>query len=383
MKKWLLYGVLVASVAALTLAACAPAVAPPPRPVGAPAAITPAPASRPAAALTPEDAAWQKVVEAAKKEGKLNAYSFHMVGEPGQAVTRAFKEKYGIHIESITGPGMVLMERIKSERGAGQKVADVYTTAASVLNVAKKEGLLQPLGALPVFKEKEAWVLDPQAVDPDGYIASIYISKYTAIVNTQLVRKEDYPKSYRDLLAPRWKGKIVVGDPDTIPYLTPLYWIMTDRGILDKEYFRQLGGQGLKVVPTARDVVSLVARGESLLAVPAADSTAAPLAAEGAPIQAIPLDEGLLAGGPGGMAMVSEPAHPNAARLFMNWLLSAEGQKVYAEAAKAPSLRKDIPDYSPPAVRVQAKRVLPMTARDEVETARIMRERELSKLMGR
>ena len=80
----------------------------------------PIPASSAKAATSEGDIAWQKVVQDAKKEGKLSVYSFNLTGDVGTAVTKAVREKLGIEMEVVTGPGAQLVERIRSERRSGQ-----------------------------------------------------------------------------------------------------------------------------------------------------------------------------------------------------------------------------------------------------------------------
>lgn len=360
----------------VTLAGCAPATVPPPPTPSGPT-TPPAPG---APALSPQDAAWQKVIDTAtRQEARLNIYSFHFIGDTGQAVATAFKERYGIDVQLVTGPGSLLMERMRSEKRAGQHIADLLTSAMSLIVLGKGEGLTTSFGEMPVFKEEGVWLISPRA-DEEGHLVSIGPAVFNPYINTQQVKKGEEPASFKDLLSPRWKGKLSTGNPDLIPNSNYLFWVFTERKILDENYFRALGQQSLMVMPDNRQDAAAVARGQSHLALAQSFAAMGPLAKEGAPILPVPMEEGTLTGGSSAMTMVANSPHPNAARLFTHWLMSAEGQKVFHRAQATLSMRTDIPDFTPTALRVKAKRVIPYTTKDETEVARLMRERTLSKL---
>lgn len=386
MKQAFVWVALVVSAAALAAACSAkpiavPVAPPPSLPSPAPAAATPG-AVRDAGAPGREDAAWATTLAAARKEAVVTAYSFHFVGDVGRALAKVLWERHGIRLEVVSGPGMTLIERIKAEQRAGKQLADLITTAPSILFVAKGEGLLTEVPDLPVLREQQVWLADPR-YDPDGYVVATYTLAYSPYINTKLVKKEDYPKSFRDMLAPRWKGKIIFPDPDTIPTPVNTYWVMSDRKVLDQEYFRQLARQDLRFVPTERENLGALVRGEGEVAFTSVGSVAGRLVDEGAPIQALGMEEGTLLALGGTFSVIKDRPHPNATRVFVNWLLGPEGQKVFGEAQRNSSIRKDVPDFTPSGARPEIRRALPMTARDEKEVARIMRERELSKLLGR
>lgn len=366
---------LVSLLAVLWLAAaCAPRATPP-------QATPPAPAVPPAAAVpSPQLSEWDRVVVAAKKEGKLTAYSFHFVGDVGVGLARAFKEKYGIELEIISGPGMQLIERIRSEQRAGQGIGDIITTAASIILVSKKQGMTQSAGELPVFQEPGVWYGDPR-LDPDRHVISFATAMFPVMANTQLVKPEQEPTSWLDLLKPEWKGKIALADPTSIPNAVYVYVALTKAKKLDKDYFVSLGKQDLRLVNTTRDHSAAVARGQVALSFGASDSTTAILVKEGAPVKALDMREGIPLTLANALAMLAGAPHPNAARLFINWFLSREAQTIYVNLDPRFSIRKDVPDTRPAGVRLSPKVTLIVTPEDEEETARIMRERELAKLI--
>jgi len=135
MKKWLLSLCVLIGV---LLTACAPQSAPASAPTQAPT-LAPAQTVPVAKTLTKEEASWNTVVEAAKKEGYLSVYSYNMVGDVGVAVSRAFKAKYGITADIITGRGAEFVERVKTEKRMGRLVADVNDGSSVHSEIMKNE----------------------------------------------------------------------------------------------------------------------------------------------------------------------------------------------------------------------------------------------------
>lgn len=374
MKRLLLF----VALALVALVACTPAVTPPPAPVAPPPASTAA-APAPASNLTPPTSQddWAKVMAEAKKEGRVTPYTFFMVGDAGKTVADAFEKKYGIKVEYVTGVGSVLMERIRTEAAAGKYVADTVDTAISIVASIKNAGLTQPWGALPALAEKGVWLADPVA-DPERHIVTGGVGIMTTFVNTQLVKPAEEPKSYKELLAPQWKGKMVVASPVTAPNL--MYLLVT--GVYDEAYLRSLAQQSLKAGPTIRDAETILVRGEAALMVPEADSVMSTFVAQGASVKPLDMAEGVTGFTSLSLALVKNAPHPNAARLFVNWLLSAEGQQVYFKAKATSPIRKDVPDFRPVAARLNYRKVMWLDLAGALEMGRLQNERIVAKWLG-
>ena len=150
----------------------------------------------------------------------------------------------------------------------------------------------------------------------------------------------------------------------------------------DNEYFRALSKQDLIIVPTARDRASKLARGEAPLAWVDTLASVSNMVVEGAPIKPLDMKEGVL-GSAQSLNITNGAPHPNASRVFMNWLLTKEGQTVQARIRNLMPLRTDVPDFTPPSVRVKYTKVVLITAKDDEDAARAMREQVLGKLWGR
>lgn len=286
-------------VALLTiLIACAPKATPAPVPVSG-LAVTPGSA----------DIAWQKVIQDAKKEGKLSVYSFNLTGDVGTAVTKAVREKLGIEMEVVTGPGAQLVERIKSERRSGQYLVDVMDGSPALVVQSKQEGSTIRWPEIPVLKEKDAWKFQP-VLDKDSHLMWWIPIIYMPYYNTNLVKADEVPKSWNDFLAPKWKGKLAISNPDTIASLNRFYTIMTSRGVLPASYFQELAKQELRFYPTFRDDIAATARGEVAIDLSSAGMVANTLIKQGAPLRPFDITEGLTASGAVVVNLQNAP-HPN------------------------------------------------------------------------
>lgn len=356
--------------AALLLAGCTPGAAPPPPPAPSPA---PQAAPRP----SPEETALSQLVAAAQKEGRVTLYTFFFTGDTGQAMAEAFERKYGVKADIVGGVGTVLMERIKAEARARQYIADSLDTSLVMMAAAKMDGLTQPWGALPVLAEKGMWLVDPKA-DQEGHLLIAHAGLYAPHVHTNLVKAGEEPRSYKDLVDPRWKGRIVVADERT----APMNVILLLSKVIDEDFLRRLGKQELKMVATVRDALGTLVRGEAAVWLPGADSLTNPMIVKGVPIKPVDMEEGVVAYKGTSRALIKNAPHPNAARLFQNWLLSREGQDLYHRIKGTLSVRQDVPDYRPAITQIKHRKLQWQTLEEAVEAARLQREGYVNKLLG-
>ena len=380
MKGRKLYLVLLAALLVI-LGACAPKPSATPQPPVVTPAPAPATSKAPATAPPQVSSEWEKIVAEAKKEGQVTLYSFGFTGDIGSAVAQGFRNAYGIKVDIVTGIGTVLMERIRSENRAGKFIADTYDTSAVFVAQAKADGLTVNAGELPVLNEN-VWQVHPR-MDKEGHIYGTTIAVTTVYVNTSLVKAGDEPKSYKDLLDPRWKGKMVFPDPRTTPNAIRAYVAYKKYGVLDDAYWSQLAKQDLRIAPTIRDLDSILARGEAAVGVSIVDSTVNPFIKDGAPVKPISVAEGIVVStGAPAIAIVKNGPHPNATRLFLNWFFTQEGQKAYHETRASTSPRKDLPNFAPKAGLVPMNNIRLVDMDMEVETARVQREGIFAKLTG-
>ena len=369
-------------VAALLLAiSCTPS----PQATPAPSQVQQDPlATTPAAKLAPadtEDLAWAQVVSAAKKEGKVTLYTWGVTGQAGVKVGRAFKATYGIEVETVTGVIPTLIERLKTEQAVGKHVADTFDASTSSLLIIKDAGLSQPIGYLPALRQKNDFRVNP-LLDSEGQLVSVNVSYRAILINTNLVKPSDEPKSWQELTEPKWKGKIVLPSPVTAVGMNALYAVKDKFG-LDDEYFRRLVKNDPIVVATDREAADMVIRGEAQLYPSCTMTLASPAAAKGAPVKGVFPPEGVIMNFGNTWSIIKNAPHPNAAKVFLNWLLLTEGQNVYGEASAFTPMRADTVDFLPGPLAVPGgiKAVLtdvPM----EKQVADLRTNRTVAKLMG-
>lgn len=350
-----------------------PAPAPPPTPA-------PTQALAPRTAPQPEETAWAKIEAAAKREGKVTAYTFGMTGDVGTSVDRAFRQKFGIQVETVSGVGTVLIERIKSEHAAKKYVADTLDTSASILAQAREAGLIQTLADLPVLQQKGVWRVQP-STDPEVSFIGMSYQLMAPFINTTLVKPGEEPQSYLDLLEPRWKGRVTVASTDTTPNLVYIYAFRQKLGLND-DYFVRLGKQDLRQVANVRELYRSVVTGDAALILSGGSGSMSPFIKEGAPARVLDMKEGIIGILSPALSIVKDGPHPNAARLFANWLLSPEGQTAFNQARSSIPLRQEVPDFTPRGAGLSPGKVFVMDQAGEKEVARVMQSGELAKLVG-
>ncbi len=319
-----------------SLASCARGAAPGAAPSGQ-QGDTPRPASG--------GGSWQERLDqtavAARKEGKVRVYG-ELSPETRQAISQPFKDKYGIDVEFVVGKGAEIAQRITSEQAAGISLADVLIIGgSSTLLTLKPKGLLGNLDSiivLPEINDPNTWLGRSPYLDKNHTTISL-VSGVTPhmIVNTELVREGDV-RSFQDLLKPQYKGRIVFYDP-TIGG-TANHWvtfIITRIYPNDREsavnYLRQFAAQEPVVLKDARLQTEWVAQGKYPIAVGASFQVVTDFVAAGGPIRRVhPVDGTSITAAAGVLAVPARPEHPNAAAVLINWLLTEEGQRNYAEA---------------------------------------------------
>lgn len=294
---------------------------------------------------------WDKVVAAAKKEGSLAIYG-NIDPKTMRDVQQVFTSRYGINLEMMSGKSAELIARLERERAAGLNVVDVYTMggATAVLDM-KPKGMIAPLEPyliLPEAKDPKAW--------PAGRVSFLDKAKtiiplnsgwttYVAI-NTNLIKNGDL-KSYRDLLDPKWKGKIILYDPWVAGAAAGWATLM----ITDvygpeggKEYLRQFAATNPISIRDVRLQVEWVAKGKYPIGVGVQHAEVSQFKESGAPININRFIEGgNLNPGSACLEVAPNPPHPNAAAVYINWLLSREGQTVYSRGTGSPPVRTDVP----------------------------------------
>ena len=272
-----------------------------------------------------QDAGWQKLIDAAKKEGKVVVYN-GAVGTPAlPKVASAFEAKYGIRVELLEARASELRERIRTEQASGKVLGDVSHNGSTTTALQLAEGTFQPHGDLPNAKRP----LAPFAVDE--HRVPIYVIPYGILVNTDMVKPNEEPKSWKDLLDPRWKGRILSDDVRALGGGAVFFMVTTQK--MGKEFHEKLAQQGLHMNRELRGNYPRIARGEYPVYIPFTLPDTLDL--KGLPVKAILPSEGLPYVRFDGAIFKGAP-RPNAARLMLDFFLSDEGQLAYANLAFMP-----------------------------------------------
>jgi len=290
------------------------------------------------------DEGWDKVVATAKSEGKVTFYS-GLVGSPSTAaVAGAFEKATGIKTEYLDLRISEIRERMRAEQIAGRIIGDVLTTSFNVTtSIENNEGSLQPLRAFPNRTRSDV------AIDnPAGTQAPVYILKYGILINTKLVAPADEPKSWTDLLDPKWSGKILADDPRALGGGFNAFVAQHDKFGVD--FLKKLADQKLVFTRDLREAERRVARGEYPIYIPFLFNDFSSL--KGLPVKAIVPSEGV-AYVQFVASMVKNTTHPNAALMFINFLLSDEAQLIFAREGLGPvvnAVDAKVPDDLQPLV---------------------------------
>jgi iron(III) transport system substrate-binding protein len=273
------------------------------------------------AAAPPAEAVTPALIEAAKKEGKVVYYT--SVDLPlAERVAKAFEAKYpGVSVRVERTGAERVFSRIAQEYASRIYAVDVVNSSdAAHLIVWKRDGILAPYVPEEVAKNYSA-----EHRDVDGQFASFREFLCPIAYNTNLVKKEDAPKSYADLLDPKWAGKIVKAHPSySGTILTATYQMTRDIGW---EYYEKLAKQRIMQVQSASDPPKKLALGERAVMADGVEYVLFQQKEKGDPIEIVYATEGTpLIIGPN--AIFKNAPNPNAARLLQSFMLSAECQQL-------------------------------------------------------
>lgn len=300
------------------------------------------------------EAEWKQTVAAAKKEGKVVIY-----GGPGPDRRKVYRDHFeaafpGIRVDYEGLHGNQSSFRIITERRAGKYIPDIHLNAAgSLFRSLKPQGAFQPVRsvlALPEVLDETKWFEGKLwFLDNDGkYILTYSLAASTMIaINTQLANPKDIT-SYQQLLNPKWRGKILSHD---IRATGPgsgnaRYWYADPK--LGPDFLKRLYGEmEITVSRDTQQMVDWLAKGRfAILLFPTLNEI--DRAREvGLPVDVVPaqqMKEGYpVTAGFNSILLMNPAPHPNAAKVYLNWLLSREGQTAFEKVIETPSLRVDTP----------------------------------------
>jgi iron(III) transport system substrate-binding protein len=290
---------------------------------------------------------WKKTVEAAKKEGKLVAG-----GPPTDILRKKYKEtfekRFGIELELLSAPGPQNASRAMSEFKAGVRYFDVLHGGSGTLEPLAHENMLAPFLdyiILPEVKDPGQWWgghLWEDNLKTNRFIYSFVADFSTPpFYNSDLIKLSDIG-SYDDLLDPKWKGKIGFFEP-RIPSAGQGLWgfLMKVKG---KEFLQRLAEQNLFISRDGKQLADALAKGTLVVGLGMSQRFVDPFIKAGLPIKPLmSIKEGM--GGSNGfgtVAVMKNAPNPNAAKVYLNWLLGKEGQDLYGRASTQGTRRLDV-----------------------------------------
>ncbi len=267
----------------------------------------------------------QRLLDGARTEGALALYTSLNLKD-SVPITDAFEKKYRIKVALWRASSEKVVQRALTEARAGRFTPDVLETNGPEMEIFYREKLLEAFYS-PAFKD-----LPSEAFPKHRHWVADRFNFFVLAYNTNLVKPEEVPNSYQDLLKPRWAGKVGLeaGDVDWFGAVV--------KGVGEKDglaFFRKLAESRPQIRTGHTLIAELVAAGEIPLAISVYNHNIERLTKKGAPVKWKPLNPTF--GRPNGIGLAKNAPHPHAGLLFVDFMLSREGQELIKERNRVPS----------------------------------------------
>jgi iron(III) transport system substrate-binding protein len=277
--------------------------------------------------------------EAAKREGEITWYSGQLQAETGEAVGRAFTQRYpGIKVNVVRSTSQVAYQRLSQDMQAGVAQCDMFSsTDYGHYNFLKREGKL-----LPYRPVNAAGMIEPvRRPDPDDMFQIFYVGLYLIAYNTQKIAAADAPTSWKDLLDPKYRDKLAVGHPGYSGAIGVM--AVTLKKLYGWDYFDKLEKNKPQIGRSADDPVTLMNAGERSVGMGVSLSMPLLSIARGNPLKVVyPTDGSLAVYSPS--AIPKNAPHPNGAKLFMEFCAGPD----YADVTRKFFIMPLRPEIPPP-----------------------------------
>lgn len=256
--------------------------------------------------------------EAAKKEGELTWYIVYLPSEEAETTARAFTARYpGVKVNVVRTTAQVAFQRLNQDLRANTPNCDVFasTDIGHYVDLKKRNLLLKYVPTAAATMDKRL-----QNIDPDGYFSVVNVAMIGLVYNTGKVKAADAPKSWNDLIDPKWKNLASVGHPGFSGFVGA--WGIEMRKLYGDGWFQKLADNKPQVGRSIIDTITTVNSGErSVSAGPI--NLAAQVAAKGNPLAFnVPKEGPVLMLSPS--AIMANTRHPNASKLFMEWVTGSD-----------------------------------------------------------
>src|SRR4249920_779129 len=304
----------------------------------------------------------EPLIEGAKREGEVVVYASMNLAEANLMIAR-FEQKYPfIKVRLNRVDGEKLLTRILAEARAKKFFADAIQTLGFAMHTLKKSQLLGRY----VSPEQGQY---SKEFKEDDYWTTVYTNPYVVAYNSRTVSKESLPRKYEDLLHPMWQGKMMM-EPTKVDWFGGVLQLMgKEKGL---KYMRELAKQNIMNRIGHDLIAQLVAAGEASLDIDIPAPSVDRVRKRGAPIDWVafpPVPASLI-----GIGISSQPLHPNAARLYVDFALSMEGQKILADLGRYLARLEFMQEQMAKAKGLQMIPVNPELGENIVEYAKLMRE---------
>ena len=294
---------------------------------------------------------WERTVAAAEKEGEVTVYGQPRSGV-GKAIT-AFKDAYPkIKLNFVGSPGTELASKIMAEQRAGKHLVDLAIHGGgTMVLVYHKAGLLQPIPPLLILPEvtdqTKWWSKKHFYADPEGqhvFMAQGDGGTGIAAINTNFIKPNEI-QSWWELLAPKYKGKIIMTDPDSAGNIGSWRFVYYSPDLGPKFITRLLTETQVTFGVNEHQMMDWLAAGKYHMHVMAKPENTANGRKQGLPVMQIFSEkEGdTISSGSGHIVAFKNAPHPNATKVYLNWFLSRDGQSVWQKLTGRNSFRTDIP----------------------------------------
>jgi iron(III) transport system substrate-binding protein len=289
---------------------------------------------------------WDKIVEAAKKEGTV-VVAIPPSRKLRRSVELAFTRRYGIGVEFVSVRGSASIQKIISETKAGIQYVDLHVggTESAVAGLLAEKALdpVEPYFVLPEVKDPKQWWGGHIWVDNAKRFIYAFAAYQTVSLwcNPNEYKPEEF-QSFDDLLKPKLQDKIGISDPRTPGSGNSMWSYMLS--VKGEEYLKHLVAQRLFVARDLQLLGEILSSGKGAVTLGVGYSELLPFIKAGLPVVPLPYPkEGLYAtGGNGNLMVIKNPPHPNAARVFANWLLGRDGQELFGRSMSTGSRRLDV-----------------------------------------
>lgn len=281
------------------------------------------------------------ITEAAKKEGEITWYVAHYASEAAEDLGRGFTDMHGIKVKVVRTMAQVAYHRLLQDLKNNQAICDVFSST-DVSHFVRLSAKGQFEKYVP---EAESRINETfRKIDADGFYHTTSAGLVLLTYNSAKVKAEDAPREWLDLLDIKWKGKVSVGHPGFSSYVAA--WVLTMKNLYGWSFFERLEKNKPQIGRSINDTVTALNAGERQVAAGAEGPTLLS-ASRGNPLAtSYPADGAVLIIAPS--AIMKGTKHPNAARLFMEYLLSIEASKINVKHFAMP-LRPEVPP--PPGAR--------------------------------